>query len=94
MDDIRKAQNFISALFTDEGVTVVFHLIPKNKANELHMMVSFMDNKSLMGYTTYYKPGCMKEFLEHIIEIKNLFEDNTALVNIPTSAKAALEYIK
>lgn len=94
MDDIRKAQDFIHALFTDEGVSVDFHIIPQSGQNELHMMVSFTDNITDQSYTTYYKPGCMRDFLERIKEIDRLFTRDTELISVPTSAIAALEYIK
>jgi len=94
MDDFRKAEDFISALFTDEDISVCFNFVPEKNNNEAHIMVSFIDNETACSFTNYYKSGCMREFLEHTAEIASQFSDDTALVNIPAEAKAALEFIK
>ena len=94
MDDIRKAEDFISALFTDEDISVCFKFVPKKGNNGLHEIVDIIDTETHCSLSTIYKPGCMKEFLEHTAEVASQFSDDTALVNIPAKAKAALEYIK
>ena len=94
MDDIRKAQDFISALFTDEDINVGFMFVPKEGNNDPHVIVKIIDTETHCSLSTYYKSGCMKEFLEHTAEIASHFSDKTALVNVPAKAKAALEYIK
>lgn len=94
MDDIRKAQDFISALFMDEDISVCFMFVPKEGNNDPHLIVKIIDTETQCSLSTYYISGCMKEFLEHTAEIASHFSDHTALVNIPAKAKAALEYIK
>lgn len=94
MDDIRKAEDFISALFTDEDISVCFKFVPKEGNNDPHVIVDIIDTETNCSLITYYKSGCMKGFLEHTAEVASRFSDDTALVNIPAKAKAALEFIK
>lgn len=72
--------NFISFLFNDGDIQTLF------KGNT----VTFIDNEYSMIVIEY--PGNMRRFLTILSGLD--IPDNTALCNIPTAARAALNFIK